>query len=180
MMGEIRTGRAPGRRAAAVATALTLLAAVAGCGRDGGSGGTPAGEAAARQSAVASRGASVMPFDLERTTHRFVKTVAGGVQTVVADAPTAADQVVLVQRHLQGEADRFRRGDFTDPARIHGDAMPGLATLRESAGRLTVTYQATADGGRITYASTERAVVAALHAWFDAQVGDHGAHAEGD
>lgn len=119
-----------------------------------------------------------MPFDLERTTHHFDKTAGGGVQTVVADDASDSGQVRLVREHLRMEADRFRRGDFTDPTRIHGTAMPGLDALKGSAGRIDIAFTETAGGGRITYRTADPALVAALHAWFDAQVGDHGEHAE--
>jgi hypothetical protein len=118
-----------------------------------------------------------MPFDLERTTHRFTKNSSGGVQDVVADDAGDTTQIALIRQHLQHEADRFRRGDFTDPARIHGTDMPGLAALRAGSGKVTVDYTATADGARITYTTADAALVTALHAWFDAQVGDHGSHA---
>jgi hypothetical protein len=134
----------------------------------------------ARQEQVAGRGAEVMPFDLERTTHRFAKTDDGGVQTVVADDPGDATQVGLIRDHLRHEAEEFRQGRFTDPARIHGRQMPGLAALRDSAGRIEVVYADTPDGARITYTTAEAGLVTALHAWFDAQVSDHGAHATHD
>jgi hypothetical protein len=163
----------------AALTAL-IIATSAGC-----AGSAPAGQPAPpastdRQAQVAERGAAVMPFDLERTTHRFAKTGTGGVQTVVADNPDDTTQIRLVRRHLRDEADRFRRGDFTDPARIHGDGMPGLAALRDSAGAITVDYTTTADGARITYTTGDSTLVTALHAWFDAQVSDHGDHATHD
>ncbi|MGK5740207.1 hypothetical protein [Micromonospora sp. URMC 103] len=118
-----------------------------------------------------------MPFDLDRTTHHFTKTDSGGVQTVVADDPRDVNQVALIRHHLQQEVERFRRGDFTDPAAIHGNGMPGLAVLRDSAGKIEIGYETTADGARITYASSAVEIVSALHAWFDAQVRDHGTHA---
>jgi hypothetical protein len=150
--------------ALAVTVALTLLA---GCG------GSPD-----RQAEVAAKGASVMPFDLERTTHRFTKADTGGVQTVVADNPADTDQIDLIRQHLRMETDRFSRGDYTDPSRIHGNDMPGLAALRDGATRITVTYRDDPAGGQITYTTTDPALVPALHAWFDAQVSDHGQHAE--
>jgi len=56
--------------------ALAVTAAGAGCGRSGD--GQTAGTAGSdRQAQVAACGSSVMPFDLERTAHRFVKTDAG-------------------------------------------------------------------------------------------------------
>ncbi|HLL65905.1 MAG TPA: hypothetical protein VK453_09155 [Micromonosporaceae bacterium] len=131
---------------------------------------------ASRQGEIAERGRSVMPFDLERTTHRFTKTTTGGVQAVVADTADAT-QVGLIQQHLRHEAERFRSGDFEDPASIHGADMPGLAALRQSAGKITVTYHDISDGARITYTTADTALISALHSWFDAQVSDHGRHA---
>ncbi|MEH0938594.1 hypothetical protein [Micromonospora psammae] len=118
-----------------------------------------------------------MPFDLERTTHQFTKTDTGGVQTVVADDPQDTTQITLIQRHLTAEVDRFRRGDFTDPARIHGNQMPGLEALRAHGGRITIDYEPTPDGGRATYTTSDAQLRNALHHWFDAQVSDHGQHA---
>ena len=118
-----------------------------------------------------------MPFDLERTTHRFTKTDTGGVQTVVADDPQDTAQITLIREHLTAEVDRFRRGDFTDPARIHGNEMPGLQALRAHGGRIVIDYETTPDGARATYTTDDAEVRNALHTWFDAQVSDHGQHA---
>ncbi len=161
------------RRAALVAAAMI---AAAGC-TDTGEGQARPAASVDRQAQVAERGAAVMPFDLERTTHRFAKTGTGGVQSVAADNPTDTTQIELVRQHLRGEAVRFRSGDFTDPVRIHGTDMPGLASLRDSAGKVAVDDADTADGARITYTTSDPALVTALHAWFDAQVSDHCAHA---
>ena len=132
-----------------------------------------------RQAEVAERGREVMPFDLDATTHRFEPTGDGLVQTVVADDPADAEQVRLVREHLAGEAERFRQGDFGDPAAIHGHDMPGLAELEAGAGAGDVTVElADVDAGaRLTYTSTDPGLVEALHQWGEAQVMDHGDHA---
>jgi hypothetical protein len=155
--------------AAAVTTALS-----SGCANDPS---TPSPATSSRQAEIAQRGASVMPFDLDRTTHQFTKTDAGGVQTVVADDPRDTTQITLVRQHLSEEVDRFRRGDFTDPGRIHGTQMPGLDALRAHGGRITIDYATTPDGARVTYTTADPELRDALHHWFDAQVSDHGSHA---
>ncbi|MEX0985267.1 MAG: aspartate carbamoyltransferase [Actinomycetota bacterium] len=129
-----------------------------------------------RQDVVAERGAVVMPFDLEATTHVFDATGSGGIQTVLADDPTNAAQIAFVRGHLVEEAGRFQAGDFGDPATIHGHEMPGLEVLESSVGSLTVSYREVPAGGEITYLSAEPEVVQALHDWFAAQVSDHGEH----
>lgn len=131
-----------------------------------------------RQRQVAENGAEVMPFDLDRTTHRFQQLPDGGIQTVVADNPEDSRQVTLTQSHLEKEAQAFTRGDFGDPAAIHGSEMPGLQELEASYRLIQVTYSAAPAGGQIRYLSTDEQAVKALHDWFAAQLGDHGKHAE--
>ena len=134
-------------------------------------------DAPSRQEAVAARGATVMPFDLEATTHTFDAADTGGVQTVVADNPTDQEQIALIRSHLQEEVQRFRRGDFGDPESIHGHDMPGLRTLAANADSLDITYGELDRGGEVVYASADPTIVTALHDWFAAQLRDHGAHA---
>ena len=55
--------------------------------------------------------------------------------------------------------------------------MPGLDALRNHAGRITVDYETTPDGAQITYTTTDKPLITALHEWFDTQVSDHGQHA---
>ena len=130
-----------------------------------------------RQAEVAERGAQVMPFDLERTTHRFTPTADGLVEEVIADRSDDAEQVELIRNHLAEEADRFSAGDFADPARIHGRDMPGLADLEAGANRIEIRYEPLPAGARITFSTTDPALVAALERWGAAQVADHGSHA---
>lgn len=130
-----------------------------------------------RQAEVAQKGAAVMPFDLMRTQHFFDDQSTGGVETVTANDPRDSKQVELIRAHLQTEAQRFARGDFSDPKAIHGDAMPGLKTLASAGGKLEVSYQSLPAGASIAFTSRDAAVVRAIHDWFAAQRSDHGAHA---
>ena len=152
----------------ALGAAVVLAAA---CGQD-------ADGAGDRQAEVADRGAEVMPFDLDATTHRFEPLDDGLLQTVVVDDPADADQVALVREHLADEAERFAGGDFDDPASIHGDEMPGLDDLRAGFDDIDVAYADVPDGATITYTTADHDLVAALHDWAEAQVTDHGGHAE--
>lgn len=119
-----------------------------------------------------------MPFDLEATTHTFTKTDDGGVQRVTADDPDDGTQVDLIRAHLIGERDRFARGDFDDPARIHGMDMPGAAELSSGYREITVRYDEVSAGAELRYTTDDDDLVAAIHAWFDRQVMDHGDDAE--
>lgn len=127
-----------------------------------------------RQQQVAEKGSDVMPFDLKATTHVYEKTENGGVQGVVADDPDDAENVAAIREHLREQADAFSRGEFSDPASIHGEQMPGLAELEAGAERVEVRYEGLPDGARIVLTSEDPGLVGAVHRWFDAQLSDHG------
>ena len=55
--------------------------------------------------------------------------------------------------------------------------MPGLATLRTAADKLSIEVENRPDGAQLIYRTTDAQVRAALHDWFEAQVNDHGKHA---
>jgi hypothetical protein len=143
--------------------------ALAGCGSD---------DHTERQAEIADRGATVMPFDLDATTHTFTRTDDGGIQTVTADDPSEVAQIELIRGHLRKERDNFARGNFDDPAAIHGHDMEGVAELRAGYTDITVTYSDLPDGAQLTYTTDRADLVAAIHAWFDRQLMDHGADAQ--
>lgn len=156
----------PKKRCVGWVLALPVLLSFAGCAQEG--------DAASRQEEVAGRGAEVMPFDLDRTTHVFRPLPDGGVQSVVADEPRDQRQVVLIRRHLQKEARAFSQGDFGDPAQIHGEDMPGLRELEAGYEQITVRFTTTPTGAQLRYRSDDARAVDALHRWFEAQLMDHG------
>jgi hypothetical protein len=169
-----RTDRRTGRTSRTVAGVLGgVLAAVAlaGCGSE-------ADALADRQAEVAERGREVMPFDLDTTTHRFVSTETGLVQTITANDPDDREQIALIREHLEEEAARFAQGDLDDPATIHGDEMPGLAALRSGAADIDIQFETRDDGARLTYTTEDPDLIEALHQWGQAQMSDHGEHAE--
>lgn len=152
-MSRLRTGL----------VAVSLLA-VAACG------GT---DTTSEAQLIDERAAEVMPFDLDKTTHTFEKLPTGGVQTVTVIDSGDVQQVALIQQHLIDEAARFRSGDYSDPAEIHGMDMPGLEEMRAGYRDIAVEYLALDDGARLIYTASDQALVAALHAWFDRQTMDH-------
>ena len=95
--------------------------------------GCPAASAQTKQEHVHHGGQSVMPFELAKTTHIFRMTDFGGVERVIVKDSTEKAQVVLIQKHLQHESVAFQRGDYSDPASLHGANMPGLRDLQAGA-----------------------------------------------
>jgi hypothetical protein len=132
------------------------------------------------QAMIEASGAQVMPFDQNTTTHIFEKTAAGGVESVVANDAQDQQQMGLIRSHLREEATKFTQGNYADPARIHGMDMPGLKELELGYSRVLVVYAADQpNGANITYTSRDPVLVEAIHAWFERQLADHGAHATG-
>ena len=130
-----------------------------------------------RQAEVAAKGAEVMPFDLEQTTHIFESIDDGGRQQVIADDPTDLVQIALIREHLAEEAERFAAGDFHDPMMIHGERMAGLHDLMMNAHKMRIEYSELSNGAQILYTTDDPEFVSAIHLWFEAQLADHGDHA---
>ncbi len=131
------------------------------------------GDDPSRQQVVAERGAQVMPFSLDATTHVFDATAQGGTQRVVANDPDDTREIGLIREHLRAEGDAFSRGDFADPAAIHGADMPGLDVLQAGFEDIDVRYRDLPDGAEIAYRTDNPDLVSAVRAWFDTQLRDH-------
>ncbi|MGN6528627.1 MAG: aspartate carbamoyltransferase [Burkholderiaceae bacterium] len=131
------------------------------------------------QQHVHEHGHQVMPFDLARTLHVFQMTQDGGIEQVVTrgDAPDA-EQARLIQHHLMKEAEAFQRGDFSDPAHLHGAAMPGLQELQAGAAQVRISYHPLPTGAEIVFTTSDIRLITAIHRWFGAQLSEHGADAQ--
>jgi hypothetical protein len=149
---------------ATLATALALLTCVTAA-------------AQTKQQHVHQSASNVMPFDVSKALHIFKMTETGGIERVLARDPAAAHEIALIQQHLQHEAMNFQRGDYSDPAMLHGDTMPGLNELQRSASRIKVTYVSLPSGGQIIFETADLRLLTALHRWFGAQLSEHGADA---
>ncbi len=110
---------------------------------------------------VMQHGERVMPFDQGQTMHMFLPDSNGGVLDIVVHDMNQA-QISLVRSHLLQEAAKFASGNYSDPAYNHGKKMPG-----------SVRYFETPTGAAITFSSTDRDMVSAIHQWLAAQQRDH-------
>ena len=122
----------------------------------------------------------VMPFEMSKVVHIFRMTETGGLQQVIAKDSGAADQVALIRQHLQHEAENFQRGDYSDPARLHGAGMPGLKELQAGASQIKVTYAPLPAGAEVRFETSDLHLLTALHRWFGAQLSEHGADARAE
>ena len=132
----------------------------------------------ARLDEIAQKGVQIMPFNLDQTVHVFSKKEDGGLQQVIVKNQINTGQIKLIRQHLNKIANKFKQGDFSDPSKLHGDNMPGLAMLKKAKpGEINIIYTELPDGAQIIYSSDNPALILAIHQWFDAQLSDHARHA---
>ena len=132
----------------------------------------------ARQQEVAQKGAMVMPFNGQNSKHVFQKMPDGGLHQVLANDASDKSLVEAIRGHLSMEADRFKKGDYSDPMKIHGMDMPGVQYLSNiKPGQIVIAYRDLPNGGEVRYTGKDAATVTAIHNWFDAQLSDHGGDA---
>ena len=75
-------------------------------------------------------------------------------------------------------SEKFEQGDFSKPAHIHGEDMPGLAELKTAnPSQIKIEYTSLPDGAQINYSTKLPQFIKAIHQWFDAQLSDHARHA---
>lgn len=117
---------------------------------------------------------------MAKTVHVFRMTESGGEQRVIAKDAAESGQIALIRQHLQHEAEQFSKGNYADPATLHGAAMPGLAEVEAGAARITVRYSEVPAGAALTFETKELSLITALHRWFGAQLSEHGADARAE
>jgi hypothetical protein len=127
-----------------------------------------------RQKMIHSRSSMVMPFNMNKVTHYFIKTDSGGVLMIKSKNAKDTVQIGLIRDHLKKEHRLFSEANFRDPKTLHGVNMPGLKVLTNSKGKYKVAYKKLQDGAKLTFTSKDGEVIKALHKWFDAQLKDHG------
>ena len=121
---------------------------------------------------------NVMPFDISKTIHVFRMTESGGIQKVLARDPNETDQILLIRQHLSHEAEMFGRGNYSDPTKLHGADMPGIAELRANPSKVKVFYSELPEGAQLTFETKDLSMLTAIHRWFGAQLSEHGTDAK--
>lgn len=122
---------------------------------------------------VNARGAHVMGFDQEKTTHHFSLYEDGGAIDVSVKA--AVDQVNLdaIRAHLPHIATMFGQGRFDAPMLVHDTKVPGTADMARLKARLIYRYADTPTGGRVNIVAKDAKALAAVHRFLAFQIADH-------
>jgi hypothetical protein len=127
----------------------------------------------AHQSSLDERGAHVMGFDQQKTTHHFYLYPDGGAIDVAANDPNDDVNIKAARAHLPHIAKMFGEGDFQAPALVHATNVPGTADLARLKDRLSYHYEETPRGGRVNIVTADPDALAALHRFLRFQIADH-------
>jgi hypothetical protein len=119
------------------------------------------------------RGAKIMGFDQEKTTHRFLLFADGGAIVVAISDPADAANLAAIRSHLPHLATMFGAGNFAAPMLVHDANVPGATDLARLRDRIEYKYTETRDGGRVDITTTDAGAVAAVHAFLRFQITDH-------
>jgi hypothetical protein len=137
------------------------------------SGAMLAAQQPSHQSSLDERGAHVMGFDQQKTTHHFYLYPDGGAIDVAANDPHDEADIKAARAHLPHIAKMFGEGDFSAPVLVHAMNVPGTADLARLKDRLSYHYEETPHGGRVNIVTADPDALAALHRFLRFQIADH-------
>ena len=126
-----------------------------------------------RPGSLDERGAHVMGFDQQKTTHHFYLYPDGGAIDVSANDPRDETDITAARAHLPHIAKMFGDGDFSAPVLVHATNVPGTAELARFKDRLSSRYEETPRGGRVNIVTADPDALAALHTFLRFQIADH-------
>jgi hypothetical protein len=124
--------------------------------------------------ALNARGKQFMGFDQEATTHHFILTRDGGRIEVSTRSAADTKSQGEIRAHLGHIAQSFTSGDFSVPALVHDQKVPGVAKMKGAGAALTYVYEPTERGGLIRISGSTPDAVAAVHEFLKFQIKDHG------
>ena len=148
----------PGGKKIVLAVAVLGMAA---CG--GGRGGFPQ---------LQERGAVAMGVNQYTSTHRFDALADGGRIELQRDENDTRD-VATIRAHLKEIRAAFERGDFTTPAFVHAEEVPGTRVMAARREHIKYTYADLPQGGEVRITTSDPEALRAIHAFVAYQRKDH-------
>lgn len=119
------------------------------------------------------RGDEIMGFSHQRTAHHFlVKPEGGTIQVEIKDAGDA-ESLRQIRSHLAEVARQLSAGDFSMPRAIHDRVLPGVPEMIQRKDAIAYRFEELEKGGRVVIRTSDPDALAAIHAFLEAQIGDH-------
>ena len=119
------------------------------------------------------RGAEVMGFDQDKTTHHFYLYADGGAIDVSVKDTADTKNLDAIRSHLPHIAMMFGMGDFSAPMMVHSTNVPGTKELAANKDKVSFKYLETPKGGRLDIVAKDAATLEAVHKFMQFQITDH-------
>jgi hypothetical protein len=119
------------------------------------------------------RGDDAMGFDQAATVHHFYLYEDGGAIQVTVRDRSDKKNFEAIRAHLPEIVQQFARGDFSTPAFVHAQDVPGIADMARLRDRIAYGYDEVRDGGRIRITTRHARARSAVHEFLRFQIQDH-------
>lgn len=121
---------------------------------------------------VQQRGEKAMGVDQYTSTHKFDALPVGGRIELQRDMDDSAG-VAQIRAHLNEIAMAFRSGDFSAPAFVHMQQVPGTTVMAAKRALITYTYRDLPRGGELRIDTKDQEALKAIHEFLAFQRHDH-------
>jgi hypothetical protein len=126
--------------------------------------------------AMQDRGKKAMGVDQYTSSHTFDALPTCGRIELVRDTNDSVG-VAQIRAHIREIARAFANGDFTTPAFVHMQTVPGTATMREKRALISYEVRDVPRGAELLIRTKDLQALAAIHEFMAFQRGEH--HAAG-
>jgi len=153
---------------------LALVLLLAACGGGDADDGNRSGEADVDPAfeALQVRGEAAMGVDQYASVHQFDVLPEGGrIELQHGDGDPEA--IATIRRHLQEIEAAFAQGDFSTPAFVHDEEVPGTAVMAARKDHIRYTYSPLPRGGEVRIHTTDPEALEAIRAFIAYQREDH-------
>lgn len=120
-----------------------------------------------------SRGAHVMGFSQDKTTHHFTLSYDGGTIEVLTNDLTDTATRDEIRTHFHHISHMFAEGDFTDPMLVHAVNVPGTAVMTQQKDALHWNVVETPRGAKMLITADNKSALEALYQFLRFQIEDH-------
>lgn len=126
--------------------------------------------------AMQERGKHAMGVDQYTSVHKFDALPTGGRIELVRDSDDSAE-VAQIRAHIREIARAFKSGDFSTPAFVHMQTVPGTTVMSDKRAVISYEPRDVPRGAELVIRTTDPEALRAIHEFMAFQRGDH--HAGG-
>jgi len=118
------------------------------------------------------RGKQAMGVDQYTSTHKFDSFPTGGRIELQRDKDDSAG-VAAIRAHIRDIARAFKTGDFSTPAFVHMQAVPGTKEMAALRSKITYQVHDLPRGAELHITTSDTTALAAIHQFMAFQRGEH-------